>query len=353
MMSENTNFLSLLEEYCNANGVSGDETAVGEIIAEKIKPFCDKLYFDKAGNLIAFKTGKKTPAKPIMYCAHLDEVGFMIKHINDDGSLLFDSVGIMPEVLSGKRISIGKKRIPGVICSKPVHLIKEKGKGITAENMYIDIGTFSRDESEKMGVYAEFAAFENNFEILGLSDGNDHSNSLIRSKAIDDRFGCVVMTELIKNELEYDSFFAFTVGEELGGVGAISAVREIKPEIAIIFESTTASDIPDCKGANRVCSLRNGAVVPFMDGGSFYDRDLYKNILGLAKQNNIKVQTKTKIAGGTDAASIQRALGGVRVAAISLACRYIHTQSCVASIEDAACLIALAKCLQKVIGEWI
>ena len=108
--------LNLLKELCDACGVTGFEKEVGGIIAEKIKYFCDELYYDKEGNLIAFKKGKITPEKPVMYCAHMDEVGMMIKHINDDGTLLFDQVGMMPEVLPGKHVLVGKNKIAGVIC---------------------------------------------------------------------------------------------------------------------------------------------------------------------------------------------------------------------------------------------
>ena len=194
--------LDLLKELCDAPGVTGFEKNVGNIIADKIKHFCDSLYYDKAGNLIAFKKGKISPDSPIMYCAHMDEVGMMIKHINDDGTLLFEQVGMVPDVLSGKHVLVGKKLLPGVICSKPVHLIKDKGKGVSADDMYIDIGTRSRDESAKLGVYADFACFKNDFTVFGNS-------RMVRSKALDDRIGCAAMVDMIVSGIEYDSYFVF------------------------------------------------------------------------------------------------------------------------------------------------
>ena len=337
-MMQNT--LDLLKELCDANGVSGFEKEVGRIIAKKIKDYCDKLYFDKTGNLIAFKKGKKSPSKTIMYAAHLDEVGMMIKHINEDGTLLFDQVGMVPEVLASKRVVIGKNRIPGVICSKPVHLIKEGASGPSFDSMYIDIGSFSAQESEKLGVYAEYAAFENDFTVFG-------NGKKIRSKAIDDRIGCAAMVEMIKGELEYDSYFVFTVGEEIGGAGAVVAVREIKPEIAVVLESTTASDLPANEGADRVCAAEMGVVIPFMDGGTLYDRQLYTAIRKIADDSGIKTQTKSRVAGGTDAASIQRSIDGVRVCAVSLPCRYIHTASCVASVSDVYEYMKLVKAIDS------
>lgn len=332
--------IELLKELCTANGVTGFEREAALLCAEKIKKSCDKLYLDKIGNLIAFKKGRKRPPKTVMYCAHLDEVGMMIKHINGDGTLLFDSVGIMPDVLPSKHVAVGRNKIPGVICSKPVHL-SDGGK--TAENMYIDIGAYSAEEAEKLGVYADYAAFAPDFEVFG-------GGKLVRSKAIDDRFGCLMLIKLADSDLEYDSYFVFTVGEEVGGVGAVAAANSIRPDAAFIFESTTASDIPSNAGADRVCSLGDGAVVPFMDGGTVYDRELYRKIRRIADENGIKTQTKSRVAGGTDAASIQRSIDGVKTAAVSLACRYIHTSSCVASADDMAECLKLAAAIDRNLG---
>lgn len=338
--------LELIKELCDECGVSGFERQVGLVIAEKIKDSCEALYFDELGNLIAFKKGKNRPDKRIMYCAHMDEVGFMIRHINDNGTLLFEQVGMMSQVLLSKRVVVGKNKLKGVICTKPVHLIKEKGQEVSWEDMYIDIGTCSKAESEALGVYADFACFDNDFSVLG--------NNRVCSKALDDRFGCSIMINMMKGDLEHDSYFAFTVGEELGGVGAVAAAREIEPDIAIVFEATTASDIPSNEGAQKVCSLGNGAVVPFMDAGTLYDSELYSRIRKIADENGIKTQTKSKVAGGTDAATIQRSLSGIRVAAVSLACRYIHSACCVADVGDmkecmrlAVAIDAQAKCLTK------
>lgn len=335
--------LNLLKELCLENGVTGFEEPVAKLCAEKIKGRCDKLYFDVAGNLIAFKKGKKTPKKTVAYFAHLDEVGMMIKHINPDGTLLFDEVGIMDEILPSKHVTVGKNKIPGVICSKPVHLADGNAKP-KCEDMYIDIGAYSAEEATALGVYADYAVFTGNFCVFG--DGK-----LVRSKAIDDRFGCLVMINMILSELEYDSYFVFTVGEEVGGVGAVVATNVICPDIAVIFESTTASDIPSNSGADRVCSPGCGAVVPFMDGGTVYDGDLYRKIRAVAEKCGIKTQTKSRIAGGTDAASIQRSISGVRVAAVSLACRYIHTGSCVAAVADMRECLDLATAIDKNFGE--
>ena len=327
--------LALLETLCNAHGVSGYEDEVADIIINLIKDNCDTVMKDGVGNVLAFKKGKKTPKEPIMLCAHMDEVGFSVKYINDDGTLDFLQVGMSGTVLPSKRVLVGKNKIPGVISARPVHLSHDKSKAVKQADLVIDIGAKNKAEAESLGVFGDYAAFDSEFVLLG--DG------LVKAKALDDRIGCAIMCILSELELENDVYFAFTVGEELGGTGAIAATNRIKPGTALVLEGTTASDLYGYAEKDRVCKARFGAVCPFMDGGTFYDNGLYRKILSLAAENSIKVQTKTKIAGGTDGAKIQRTGKGAKVAALSLACRYIHTSSSIASVEDMESILALSK----------
>ena len=136
--------IKLLERLCNARGVSGDDGEVKKIIIDEIKPYCDKLYVDRVGNLIAYKKGRKTPKNKIMFCAHTDEVGLMITGIHKDGTLAFECVGgIDPRVLSAKRVMVGN--IPGIICSKPIHTktAEERKKVCPVKDLVIDIGMSS------------------------------------------------------------------------------------------------------------------------------------------------------------------------------------------------------------------
>ena len=336
MMSLNRKMdLELLEKLCLAHGVSGYEDEVADLIIDIIKDNCDTVMKDGVGNVIAFKKGKKTPKEPIMLCAHMDEVGFSVKHINDDGTLDFLEVGMSPTVLPSKRVLVGKNRIPGVISSRPVHLSPDKTHAVKQADLVIDIGAKDKAQAESLGVFGDYAAFDSDFTLLG--DG------LVKAKALDDRIGCAVMCMLSGCELENDVYFAFTVGEELGGTGATAATNRIKPGICLVFEGTTASDLYGYEEKDKVCKVRHGAVCPFMDGGTFYDNGLYKTILDLADKNSIKVQTKTKVAGGTDGARIQRCGKGTKVVALSLPCRYIHTSSSVASVEDMESILCLSK----------
>lgn len=327
--------LELLKTLCLADGVSGYEDEVAKIIIEYIKDSCDVVMRDSVGNVLAFKKGRKTSNEKIMLCAHMDDVGFSVKHINEDGTLAFNQVGMMSTVLPSKTVRVGKEKINGVISSRPVHLCRDKTQAVPQEDLVIDIGAKSKSEAEMLGLFGTYASFVSEFRHFG--------NGLIKAKALDDRIGCAVMCMLSKEDLENDVYFAFTVGEELGGTGVGAALERIKPDIALVLEGTTASDLCTQDEKDKVCKVREGAVCPFMDGGTMYDNSLYKHILSLAQKNNIKVQTKTKIAGGTDGARIQRSDKGVRCVALSLACRYIHTSSSIGSVEDMNCILALAR----------
>ena len=334
-MNKNKMDLALLEKLCCAHGVSGYEDEVAELIVDVISPFCDTVMKDGTGNILAFKKGRKTPKEPIMLCAHMDEVGFSVKHVNNDGSLSFCQVGMMGTVLPSKRVLIGKNRLAGVVSSRPVHLSPDRTKACKSEHLVIDVGAKDKAQAEALGLFGEYAAFDSEFTLLG--------EGLVKAKALDDRVGCAVMCMLARKELENDVYFAFTTGEEIGGTGAIAATNRIKPGTALILEGTTASDLFGYEEKDKVCSPRCGAVCPFMDGGTMYDNGLYNKMLSLAKQNGIKIQTKTKIAGGTDGAKVQRTNLAVKVAALSLACRYIHTSASVGSIEDMDGILTLAE----------
>ena len=176
----------LLEKLCSLAGVSGYEKEVLSYIAERIKDFVDGLLYDNMGNLIAFKKGTEGPAgKRILYSCHADEVGFVITHINEDGSLLFDSIGMDMLVYTGKRVLIGKNRIPGIVATKPVHLLSknERDKAPEKDSLYIDIGAKTKEEAQKLGVFADFAVFDTKYCDFGddKSKGTRRQNRLCAS----------------------------------------------------------------------------------------------------------------------------------------------------------------------------
>ena len=316
----------MLKELCLLNGASGSEIAVRDFVISQIKDLCE-YSIDPLGSVIAFKKGKKTPDKKIMLCAHLDEVGFIINYITDDGYLKFSTVGgIEPSAIIGRRISVNG--LKGVIGSKAVHLLKdsEKKEMPSVSDLFIDIGAKSKQEALKYVSLGDYAYFE--------SDYCEFGNGFLKAKALDDRIGCMLLIELIKSDLEYDAYFCFNVQEEVGLRGSSCTAYSVKPDTALILEATTAADLDGVTGQDKCCVLGNGPVVSFMDGRTIYDKNLYDAAFKTAEENNIKVQTKTKIAGGNDAGAIQSAAGGSRVIAVSLPCRYIHSASSVVKISD-------------------
>lgn len=319
----------LLKELTALNGVSGDEGEVREFIVNRIKPFCESIEIDPLGNIIAFKKGKTAPAKKTALFAHMDEVGFIITSINDDGSMSFSAVGgIDPAVAAGRRVYVSKKRLPGVIGIRAVHNLSdgEKDKALDFKSLYIDIGAADKKEAESLVSLGDSAAFEPGLTVFG--DG------YMRAKAIDDRFGCAVLIKLLEGELPYDCYFAFTVQEEIGARGAKAAAFSIEPDMALIIEATTAADIPGVTEAELCCSAGGGPVVPFMDKMTVYDKEFYRISKETAGEHNIPWQTKTVIAGGNDGGAVHVSKGGIRTLSVSVPCRYIHSPSCVAKLSD-------------------
>lgn len=316
----------MLKDLCLLNGTSGREEAVRNYIIEKIKDKCE-YSVDALGSVIAFKKGKKAPDKKVLVAAHTDEVGFIITDITDDGYLRFAPVGgIDAAVVLGRRVDING--IKGVVGAKAVHLLSddEKKNEPAFDKLAIDIGAADKAEAEKAVSLGDCAYF--------ASDYCEFGDGFIKSKALDDRIGCMLMIELINSDLEYDTYFCFNVQEEVGLRGSGCSAYAVKPDVAVILESTTAADIDGVTGGDKCCVLGKGPVVSFMDGRTIYDKQIFDLAFEVAKENNIKIQTKTKIAGGNDAGAIQKSGVGCRVAAVSLPCRYIHSGSSVVKIGD-------------------
>jgi len=328
----------LLKELCLADGVSGDESAVRELIISRIKDVCE-YRVDNLGSIICFKKGRKTPAKKLMVCAHMDEVGFIITYIRPDGTLSFGNVGgIDPSVVIGRQVRVGKDRISGVVGSTAVHNLskEQREKAPKTDSLYIDIGAADRAEAEKYVSPGDCAYFDSEFTDMG---------SCIKSKAIDDRAGCAMMTELLHEELEYDTYFVFNVQEEIGLRGATASAYSVAPDYAIVLETTTAADIDGASGAKRVCEVGKGPVVSFMDRHTMYDKELYRLAFDIAGELGIPCQTKTMIAGGNDAGAIHISGRGVRTMAVSLPCRYLHSPSSVIAGADLENTYKLVKSL--------
>lgn len=335
----------LLKKLCLINGVSGDEDDVREFIISQVKDLCE-YRIDNLGNLICFKKGRKAPDKKIMIAAHMDEVGFIVTSVRNDGTLTFGAVGgIDPVVAIGRQVIVGKNNLSGVIGSTAVHNLsaEQRGKAPKMDSLYIDIGAYDKADAEKYVRPGDCIYFDSQFVEFG--------ENCIKAKAIDDRAGCAIMIRLMQQELEYDTYFVFNVQEEIGLRGSGVSAFAVQPDIAIVLESTTASDIDGVSGAKRVCSLGNGPVVSYMDRSTLYDRRLYKLAFDTAQENNIHCQTKTVIAGGNDSGAIHISGKGVRTMAVSLPCRYLHSPSCVINFRDMEDAYRLVEILAEKVAE--
>ena len=330
--------LDLLKTLCALPGVSSFEDPVRDYILQQAKPYVDEITVDAMGNLILFKKGKKTTGNKLMLCAHMDEVGLMITSVTDEGYLKFDFVGGVDRRVSiGKRVLVGEKAIPGIIGIKAYHLVsREEEKTVPkTDSLYIDIGATDKESAEKLVNLGDYAVFD--------SDWVEFGNGMVKAKALDDRVGCAIMLALLKEELPMDVTFAFTVQEEVGTRGAFGAAFRVTPQIALVLETTTAADIPSSQEHQQVCSPGKGPVVPFMDGGTIYDRGLFETLRKLAVDNHIPWQTKHYVAGGTDARAVQRTKEGVRTAGMAAAVRYLHAPSSVGCIKDFEDMLAMTR----------
>lgn len=335
----------LLEKLCTVEGISGDEGSVREIIINEIKPFADEIKTDNLGNIIVFKKGKNRAKAKLMLSAHMDEVGFMVTDITSDGYLKFDEVGGLDRrVVLGKTVTVGKNKVNGVIGVKPIHLSKSDERTAVPKygEMYIDIGATSKDDALSVVSYGDSVNFNSIYENNGYT---------IKSKAIDDRFGCLALIELIKSDLEYyDMHFVFAVQEEVGLRGAKVAAYSVDPEFAIVVETTTAADIAGVEETRQVCNLGDGAVISVMDRRTIYDKRMSEMAFECAEETGAKAQYKRAVAGGNDSGVIHQSRGGVKTLAISLPCRYLHSSVTVANVSDCDDIIKIVSALANKIA---
>ncbi len=318
----------VLKRLTEARGVTGNEDEVREIILELARKTGAEVSVDRMGNVIAEKSGR-AGSKKVMIAAHMDEVGFIISHISDNGMLKFKPVGgIDQRILLSKRVRIGKDGTPGVIGVKAIHLQepKERSTVIKQKQMYIDIGAHSREEARKAVEPGDYACFDSSFIPFG--------DNKVKAKALDDRAGCAILLELLKETHAFDLAACFTVQEEIGLRGAEVAAWHIEPDMAVVIEGTTCADIPDVPEHMHTTRMGAGPSISFMDHSSIAHPRLFKQMVETAEKHSIPYQIKENIAGGNDAGSIQVSRGGVPTIVVSVPCRYIHSPSSMMDLDD-------------------
>ncbi len=350
---------NLLKKLCDTIGPSGFEDDVRNIVIEELKPYADKLWVDALGNVIALKKGSKGSSR-LMIAAHMDEIGLIVRYIDDRGFLRFQAIGgVNVRVLPGQRVLVktGKGTIvKGVIGVKPPHIMKpEEAKQVMdIKDMFIDIGVSSRDEAEKLGVrVGSVAVFDRELVRMGNSD-------YITGKSLDDRVGLATMIEAFKliDNNEVDVYAVATVQEEVGLKGARVAAFSISPHAAIALDVTIASDVAGVPEPDWICRLGKGPAIKIVDGrnasGLIAHPKIRDKLVEVAEKHKIPYQLEVLPGGTTDASIIALNKEGVPAATVSIPSRYIHSPAEVVHLEDVVNTIKLTAAFASDIkDEWL
>jgi putative aminopeptidase FrvX len=333
--------LTLLKKLSNAYGPPGYEDEAREILKAELEGFADEMRVDSLGNILFTHRGEK--GRPlIMLAAHTDEVGFLVRHIEDMGYLRLHSWGVVPNLLPGQRLIFrGKKGdLKGVIGTKPPHIMseEERKKPVVLDDLFVDIGTCKREEAETRGAYEGMTGV---FDVDFLDLGGGY----VRGKALDDRAGCYVMAEVFKS-LKGSPFSVVAVGtvqEEVGLRGSRTAAYQVDPDYGLAIEGTFAVDMPGMAPHMVPASLRKGPVVTIADASVIAHPKVLKAITEAAEERKIPYQFKKIPSGGTDAGSIHLTKGGVPSGTIAVPCRYIHGPASITTTEDIENTVRLVK----------
>ena len=332
----------LLSEITALRGPAGYEHEVREAIKKECLALLHgkegaKVYADTMGNLYAHRPGTDKNKKHVMLCAHMDEVGFIVRFATEEGLLRFSCVGgVDPRVVASRRVLVGDDKIPGVIGFKAVHLMTddeyERAPGY--DMLSIDIGASSKEEAEKRCPPGTYVTFDSRYVEFG--DG------FAKAKALDDRVGCLVLLDALeKSDYAGDLTCVFTVQEECGLRGARIAANRVKPDVALILEGTTSNDMGDVPEHLQVTVCGAGAVISVMDMSVIMNHELRELAMNTAKKRGIPAQYKKAVAGGTDAGPIHLANGGIPCLVMAVPCRYIHSPASVCKLSDVQALKAL------------
>lgn len=316
--------IELLKELTQVWGVSGREKKVREIIKREVRDYADEMLVDAMGNLIVLKKGTAgTENKKIMLSAHMDEIGFQVTHIENDGRIKVCTVGWTWTCSAYNDKVVFQNGVIGVVGSDiPIEETKNR-----AQQLYIDIGCISKEETEEFVKVGDYCGFIGNFYEL--------QHGRYTSKTFDDRAGCYALIEAIKHndgKCPNDVYYVFSVQEEVGCRGAVVAAERIRPDNGISVDVTPDHYYPnDLKGANEV---GKGVGVTIGNPSAMLDEYLVDEMLACCEGNKIPYQRDVMDRGGTDASSINQSWYGVRVAGISIVDRFPHSQSSVIAMDD-------------------
>jgi tetrahedral aminopeptidase len=331
--------MELLKKLTAATGVSGREEDVRALINKEMKPLVDSVKTDVMGNVIGFRKGNKR--NKLVLAAHMDEIGFMVNHVDDKGFIRIVPLGgFDPRTLMAQKVLVhGKKLLNGVIGSKPIHVLteEEKKKTLKVEEYFVDVG-LPGDKVKKLVSVGDIVTWRREMEELG---------DCITSKAFDDRVGVYVMLEALRaikgKSLPCDLYAVATVQEEVGVRGATTSAIGIDPDIGVAVDITLANDIPGSSEHEQVTKLGEGAAIKILDSYSISNPKLVDHLKAIAEKKKIKYQFEILPRGGTDAGALQRAGSKAAVVTISIPTRYAHsTVETIHTKDVQACIDLLA-----------
>ena len=330
--------LPLLKAICEAPGVPGYERRIRELVLREIDGLADEVSIDNMGNLIAVRRGKQP--KRVMVAAHMDEIGFIVNHIDEKGFLRFLPLGgFDPKTLTAQRVIVhGRKDVLGVLGCKPIHIMKpEERKNVIPINEYfVDTG-MSKEEVERYVAIGDPISRERQLVEIG---------NCVTSKSLDNRVSVFILIETLRRlrdrELPYDLYATFTVQEEVGLRGAMGSVGHIDPDFAFGLDVTIAYDVPGSSAHEAVTTLGGGTAIKVLDGSVISDYRMVNYLKETARAADIKTQLELLPAGGTDTAALQRyGTKGAIAGAISIPLRNMHQSTEMAHQEDVAATIEL------------
>lgn len=325
--------IELLEKLSNAFGPSGNEQDIAETLKKELEEYADDTRVDKLGNILFYHNGKGGYPK-IMLSAHMDEVGFIITFIEENGFLRFETLGgITNNIMLGQRILLrGEKGyLKGIIGTKPPHIMtpEEQNKIIPKEDLFIDIGADSISQAQEKGAdVGTMGVFDVDFTDLG--------SGYFRGKAFDDRAGCTVLAEVFKSlkDSPCNVVAVGSVQEELGIRGARTAAWQVDPDYGLALEGTFVADVPNIRPDRVSSKIKGGPVITILDRTVFTHPMVLKTLIKIGREKSIPFQFKKVPMGGTDAGAIHLTKAGVPSGTVAVPCRYIHGPASIIHIDD-------------------
>jgi putative aminopeptidase FrvX len=332
----------LLKELSELPGAPGRETEIRKRVIAEVEPLVDEVRVDRMGNVIALKKGRTD--KKVLAAAHLDEISFIITHIDKDGYGRFHTLGgFDPKTLTAQRVIVhGKEPLIGVMGSKPIHIMsaEDRAKAPQIKDYFIDFG-LGYEEVSKVVSVGDVVTRERDLIPLG---------NCVCGKSLDNRISVFILIEALRHMKQpaHDFYAVFTVQEEVGLRGATAVTRAINPDLGFGLDTTIANDTPGAKEHEAVTRLGEGAAIKYYDSSVITDIRMVRFMEQVAAEHDIRFQREILPRGGTDTGAIQRSGDGAIVGCISVPTRHIHSVVEMCHQEDIqGCIDLLAACLER------